>query len=308
MKVVLIGGAGGVGSSVAFSLLTSRFDYEVVLVDTRPEMIVSHVMDLENAVALGGADVQVRGGTVEDALDADIVVLCAAVPLRLNTSRSVYLAENLKIVAQTVAPLRDPAFTGVVLMLTNPVDPLLTWVYRQEWLPRQRLVGYTLNDSLRLRTGAAAALGVHPREVDGWVVGEHGAGQVPLYSRLSVRGESVVLSDAQRKAAQDYIDNWYIRHVALNSGRTSTWASGLGAAHMIEAMSADEGPMLPASAVLEGEYGIHGICLGVPAVLGRQGVSQIVEWELAADELNGLRAAARSIESAVADLDGLSAQ
>jgi len=96
--------------------------------------------------------------------------------------------------------------------------------------------------------------------------------------------------------------------VALNSGRTSTWASGLGAAHMIEAMSADEGPMLPASAVLEGEYGIHGICLGVPAVLGRQGVSQIVEWELAADELNGLRAAARSIESAVADLDGLSAQ
>jgi malate dehydrogenase len=307
MKVVLIGGAGGVGSSVAFSLLTSRFDYEVVLVDTRPEMIVSHVMDLENAVALGGADVQVRGGTVEDALNADIVVLCAAVPLRLNTSRSVYLAENLKVVAQTVAPLRDPAFTGVVLMLTNPVDPLLTWVYRQEWLPRQRLVGYTLNDSLRLRTGAAAALGVHPREVDGWVIGEHGAGQVPLYSRLTVRGEPVVLSDVQHKAAQEYIENWYVRHVALNSGRTSTWASGLGAARMIEAMSADDGAMLPASVALEGEYGVNGICLGVPTVLGRRGVDQIVEWELAPDELDGLRAAARSIESAVADLDGLSA-
>jgi malate dehydrogenase len=305
MKVVLIGGAGGVGSCVAFSLLTSRYAYEVVLVDTRPEMIVSHVMDMENAVALGGADVQVRGGTAEDALDADIVVLCAAVPLRLNTSRTVYLAENLQVVAKTLAPLRDPAFTGVVLMLTNPVDPLLTWVYRQEWLPRQRLVGYTLNDSLRLRTGAAAALGVHPRDVDGWVLGEHGAGQVPLYSRITVRGEPVVLTDVQRKAAQEYIENWYIRHVALNSGRTSTWASGLGAARLIEAISADNGAVLPASVALEGEYGIHGVCLGAPVVLGRQGVSHVVEWELALDEVDGLRAAAGSIESAVADLEGL---
>ncbi|MFD2473496.1 malate dehydrogenase [Amycolatopsis silviterrae] len=302
MKVVIIGGAGGIGSSVAFNLLLGTATHDIVLVDTRPAMLTSHTMDLENAVALGTAPSTVRGGTPDDALDADIVVLSAAVPLRLNTSRSVFLTDNARIVGEILAPLGKSRFTGTVLVLTNPVDPLLTWVYRNEWVARERLVGYTLNDSLRLRTGIAQALRVHPLTVDAWMLGEHGEGQVPLYSRVTVDGEPATLDDEQRAAVTTYVNTWYQRHVALDSGRTSTWTTGRGAARMIDAMATESGTVFPASVVPDGEYGISEVSIGLPVVLGRTGIDHIVEWELTADEKRGMTDAAARVDSACAQL------
>ena len=304
MKVVIIGGAGGIGSSAAFNLLSARGTYEIVLVDTRPNMVTSHTMDLENALGLGTTADVVRGGTPKDAVDADVVVLSAAVPLRLNSSRSVFLADNARIVADCLRPLREAGdgFGGVVLMLTNPVDPLLTWAHRQGWLPRQRLVGYTLNDSLRLRTGIGLALGVPVKDVDAWMLGEHGEGQVPLYSRVAVGGEPIELTERQRRAAEEYADTWYTRHVALDSGRTSTWTTGLGTARLIEAMATGSDTPLPASVLLEGEYGVHGVSLTMPVRLGRQGVRHIERWDLSAGELDGLAKAAARVEAAVSEL------
>jgi malate dehydrogenase len=304
VKVVIIGGAGGIGSSTAFNLLAAEGTYEVVLVDTRPNMISSHTMDMENAVALGRTSTTVRGGTAEDALDADVVVLSAAVPLRLNSSRQVFLQDNARIVGDVLSPIAAADFAGVVLMSTNPVDPLLTWAHRQGWFPRQRLIGYTLNDSLRLRTGIAQALGRHPREIDAWTLGEHGEGQVPLYSRVEVAGQAVTLTPEQRAAAQTYVDTWYPRHVALDSGRTSTWTTGLGTARMIEAMATESDALLPASVVLDGEYGISGVSLSVPVELNRKGVTRIREWDLAPDERSGLSAAAARVEEALNHLAG----
>jgi len=301
-KVVIIGGGGGVGSATAFSLATGERSYDLVLTDTRPNMVTSHVMDLENAVALAPGSSTVRGGDVGDAADAGVVVFCAAAPLRLNTSRSVYLAENHAILAAALAELRAVGFGGVLILLSNPVDPLLTWVHRQGWPDRRRLIGYALNDSLRLRTAIAAGRGLHPRDVDAWVVGEHGAGQVPLFSRVSVHGVPVKLDEAERAAAKEYLDTWYARHVALDSGRTSTWSSGLGAAHLVRALSAGRDVVVPACVALEGEYGIDGVGVGVPAVLGRGGVTSVAEWDLEPAELDALRAAAKRVAAAA---DGL---
>lgn len=309
MKVVIIGGAGGIGSSAAFNLLSAQGTYEIVLVDNRPNMITSHTMDLENALGLGTTADIVRGGALEEAVDADVVVLSAAVPLRLNSSRSVFLTDNARVVAECLRPLREAGadFRGVVLMLTNPVDPLLTWVHRQGWLPRRRLVGYTLNDSLRLRTGIAFALGVPPKDVDAWMLGEHGEGQVPLYSRVSVGGQAVVLTDEQRTAAEEYADTWYTKHVALDSGRTSTWTTGLGTARLIEAMATGSASVLPASVVLDGEYGVHGVSLTVPVELGPEGVRRIVPWDLSKDELAAVTRAAARVEASLSGLVGDSA-
>ncbi|MCE7006367.1 hypothetical protein LWC34_26550 [Kibdelosporangium philippinense] len=303
MKVVIIGGAGGIGSSAAFNLLRVAGTYEVVLVDTRPNMITSHTMDLENAAALGSSPTTVRGGTAEDALDADIVVVSAAVPLRLNTSRLVYLAENARIVDEVLAPLASSAFQGLVLLVTNPVDPLTTYVHRQGWVPRHRLIGYTLNDSLRLRTGIAEALNAHPRDVDAWVIGDHGDGQVPLYSRVSVGGQPVTLTDEQLAATKAYTDTWYQRHVALDSGRTTTWTTGLGIAVMIEAIATESGAVLPASVVLDGEYGVDGVSLSVPVVLGRKGLDRIEEWGLTEGERRAMSSAAADVARTLDELD-----
>ena len=279
MKIVIFGGGGGIGSSLAFNLLRSTVEAEIVLVDIRTAMVTSHVMDLEDVLCFGRAR-HVRPGSPADAFDADLVVLTASVPLRLNNSRSSFLAENAQIIFDVVGPWASPEFPGVVMMMTNPVDPLITLVRDRYGVPAARVLGYTMNDSLRFRFGVARTLGVFPRSVEAWVIGEHGANQVPLYGRVTVDGQPVTLTSEQRASAQDYVDTWYERHVALDSGRTSTWSSGLGGALMIEAMLNGSSQPFPASVVLDGQYGVSGVGLGVPAVLGPKGVRDVLEWPL----------------------------
>jgi malate/lactate dehydrogenase len=302
VKVVIVGGAGGIGSSLAFNLLRGSQPYDVVIVDTRPNMITSHVMDLHDVVGLGVAS-GVRGGSAEEALDADIVVITAAVPLRLNTSRSVFLADNAAIVASVVDPLVAAGWPGVLVVMTNPVDPLITWLHRRGGLDPARILGYTVNDQLRFRSGIAAALGVPAREVGAWVVGEHGEGQVPLFDRITVAGKPVQLDTAQRAVAQEYVDNWYVKHVALDSGRTSTWSSGLGGALFVEAILSEDDAPWPASVVLQGQYGVEGVSLGVPVRLGRGGVREVLEWRLTHDQQRAMDLAAERITAMVTDLE-----
>ena len=296
MKVVIIGGAGGVGSSAAFNLLLRGEPYDVVLVDLNPNMIASHVMDLEQTLVLGAAS-SVRGGAEHEVFDSDVVVVTASVPLRLNSSRLVFLNDNAAIVNRIGDLLvkAGPDWGGVLLIVTNPVDPLCTWIQRRTGLDRRRILGYTLNDSLRLRTGISHALDAAPQSIDAWVIGEHGDSCVPLFSRVKVAGAPVALTAEQRGKAEEFIRSWYVRHVALDSGRTSTWTSGLGVARMVASIAYGKGEMWPASVVLAGEYGIDGVSLSVPVSLGRRGVENIHEWEITPEERAALQVAAARV-------------
>jgi malate/lactate dehydrogenase len=301
MKVAIIGGAGGIGSSVAFSLLRTDTPYEIVIIDNRPNMIVSHVMDLQDALSLGGARCVV-GGDMSDAADADIVVLSAAVPLTLNTSRDVYLKANADIVGGIVDQLFSAGFAGILILMTNPVDPLLTWVLKRTGWARERVLAYTLNDTQRFRTGIAQALAIAPQRVSCWVVGEHGAGQVPVFSSVTVDGAPIELTADQRALALDYADNWYVRHVALDSHRTSTWSSGIGGALMIEAIAHPSDRAFPASVVMQGEYGINGVSSSSPVILGAQGLVKVVEIPLDSEETLRMHEAAAKIGELAATL------
>ena len=298
MKIVLIGGAGGIGASVAFNLLRTQTPYDIVIVDNRPNMITSHVMDLQDALSLGGART-VRGGDVSEALDADVVVVSAAVPLRLNTSRDVFLHDNAKLLAGIVDPLVAGGWKGVFILMTNPVDPLLTWVWRRTGWSQNRLLGYTLNDTQRFRTGISMALGIAPQTVTGVVVGEHGAGQIPVWGSVRVNDKPVTLTPAQRDVVLDYIDNWYLRHVALDSARTSTWSSGLGGALMVEALAHGTQDPFPASVILEGEYGVTGVSSSTPCIVGPSGLVRVLEEPLETEELATFAAVAAKISQLV---------
>ncbi|MGZ4354755.1 MAG: malate dehydrogenase [Gaiellaceae bacterium] len=297
VKVTIVGGAGGVGASTAFNLVLMRGGSEIVLVDARPEMITSHVMDLDQTLELLPGCV-VRGGDESDVRDADVVVLLSAAPLTVGTSRLEYLARNASIAAE-LAGLLDASWPGVVVVVTNPVDPLVTLLQRRTGLDRRRVLGYTINDSLRLRTGLSKALGVAPGSVDAWAIGEHGDLSVPLFDRVTVNGEPVRPTPEQAAAAEEYFRTWYVRHVALDSGRSSTWTSGLGVARMVEALLGGDGELWPVSLVLEGEYGIDGVAVTVPVTIGRGGAGQIHEWQLGARELAALHEAAELVRAAV---------
>jgi malate/lactate dehydrogenase len=300
VKVTIAGGAGDVGASTAFNLVLIQGGQEIVLVDVRPEMITSHVMDLDQTVEVSPG-CTVRGGDGADVLDADILVLISATPLTVGTSRLDYLTKNASIVDEVTNRL--PAeWPGVLIVVTNPVDPLVTRIVRGTGIERRRVVGYTINDTLRLRTGLTKALGLAPGSVQAWVVGEHGDLSVPLYDRVTVDGVQVRPSDEQIAVAEEYRRTWYVRHVALDSGRSSTWTSGLGVARMVAAIAGGGGELWPASVVLEGEYGISGVAVSVPVTLGRGGAEQIHEWDLAPADLVALQASAAFVREAVNSL------
>ena len=304
MKVVIAGGAGGVGASVAFNLLLGPGDDEVVLLDRRPEMVTSHAMDLQQVLEQGAIG-SIRGGDDEDLPGADIVVVAASAPLTVNESRMVYLDANARIVAGVTDRL-PAGWDGVLLVVTNPVDPLCTWVQQRSGIERSRVLGYTLNDSLRLRTGIGRALGLAPGRVEAWMIGEHGNLAVPLFDRVSVDGASVRLSDDQRAEVKDFIGNWYVRHVGLDSGRSSTWTSGLGVARMVSAITHGAPDQVwPASVMLAGEYGIEGVSLSVPVSLRAGAAGQILEWELTTEQRQGLQNAADFVREAVQGLGDL---
>jgi malate dehydrogenase len=301
LKVVIAGAGGGVGASVVFNLLLSPLACEVVMLDSRPEMVLSHAMDLEQVLEQGVTGT-VRAGDGDDVADADVLVVTASAPLTVNDSRMVYLEANAAI----LAPLLDllgPSWTGVLIVVTNPVDPLCTWAQWRTGLDRRRLLGYTLNDSLRLRTAVGRALGADPGRVQAWTIGEHGDLAVPLLDRLELDGRGVALDDAQREQVQEFIGGWYTRHVALDSGRSSTWTSGLGVSRMVAAcLSADGEALWPASVMLEGEYGIDGVSLSVPVTLAPGGAHEIHEFELSEGQAEALRAGAEFVRGAA---DGL---
>jgi malate dehydrogenase len=300
--VALFGGAGGVGATAAFNLLLGPAAHELVIVDTRPEMVVSHLMDFQQVLEQGGRG-SIRAGDVDDLRGSDVIVICASMAEGPSESRLLFLERNAAIVLSAGEAL-GPDWSGVVLMVTNPVDPLVTLFQRLTGIDRRRVIGYTLNDSLRLRTGIAVALGLDPGRVDAWVLGEHGDSAVPLFTRVAVDGKPMALGGEQRLSSTEFTRGWFAKHKALESGRSSTWTSGLGIARMVAAIGNGGGERFPASIVLDGEYGIRGASVTVPVTIGRHGVEEIHEWALSEDERAALRAAADCVLEATARLDG----
>jgi malate/lactate dehydrogenase len=267
-------------------------------------MVYSHLWDLEQVLEQTPPRTagSVRSGSVDDIEGAGVLVITAAAPLTVNSSRMVYLRDNTAILAPLLDALPE-GWPGTVILVTNPVDPLGTWAQRRTGLERVRLLGYTLNDSLRLRTGIGRVLGVAPGQVQAWMVGEHGDLAVPLWDRVALDGAPVALDAAQRAAVMEFVSGWYVRHVALDSARSSTWTSGLGIARMVRGCLDPDGDELwPASIVLRGEYETDGVSLSVPVRLGGGGARVIEEWDLSAADLQALHAAARFVREAAGGL------
>lgn len=302
MRVAIVGAAGGIGSSVAYTLALGGRATELLLVDRNEAALETHVMDLEQMRGVL-APFEVRRADPAEVPSADVVLISASVSPRKDSPRIEYLRENLAIVREIAEPFEDhDNWSGVVLIATNPVDPLVAEFQRTTGIDRRRIVGYTINDSLRFRFGIAQELGVAPGRVSAWVIGEHGDYCVPLFSRVTVDGEPVALTQGQRERVQRYLLGWYPRWVALGVPRTSTWTSGHGITRMIGAVLGDRHELWPASFVLDGEYGLGDVALGLPVRLGRSGVHDVLDWELAADELAGMKRAASYLSEVIAEV------
>lgn len=302
-RLCIIGGGGTVGSAAAFRVAALGIAREIVLLDARENMARSHAMDLGQAAgALEGT--AVRAGGWDDLAGADIVILSAGLPERSVSSRDEYLAGNLTIVREAAGHLAARCPDAVVIVATNPIDVFTAALARLTSMDERRFVGYSWNDTLRLRWAVARVLGVPAAEVDALVIGEHGDMQVPLLDRISVRGEPVVLTPEQGREAESSVRNWFSTYQALNSGRTSGWTSAVGLAAVVGAVAGRGPDVIPGSAVLRGEYGVSGVSLGVPLRLGPRGVEEVVELPLTPAQAEAFRAAARKVGRLLEDVLG----
>jgi len=312
-----------VGSSAAFRVATLDIASEIVLIDVRPNLAMSHVMDLEQAVAeISGS--RIVGGDWADLAECDIVVLSASLPERNVASRDEYLAGNLEI-ARNAAEHLAACPEAVVVVATNPVDVFTYVLGRLAGGAPSRFVGYSYNDTLRFRWALARTLRVAMADVDALVLGEHGDMQVPLFDLVSVKGVPVGLTEQQRREVETATRTWFSTYQGLNAGRTSGWTSAMGIARLVAAIATDGvnsangaaaagdpasagAParaaatvrgLLPCSAILQGEYGLSGVSLGVPVVLGPGGVRQIVELPLTPIEKSQLHAAGEKVRGLI---------
>jgi malate/lactate dehydrogenase len=284
MKITIIGGSGNVGSCAAFNIAAHRLADELVLIDTpRQDMVTLHALDMNTAVT--GQDMLVRTGQYEDMVGSDIVIMTAG-SAKTFLSRMEVLPENLPLIRDIAGKVKQHCPGALVIMATNPVDPLNYAAHLASGLDRRQLIGYSYNDTIRFRMRLAQALGVASSRVEGTVIGEHGNSQVLLFSSAKVDGKPVKVSeDIKRKLRQQVPDGQkLLEELREKTGRTAAWTTAVGLTAVCRAIVEDKGEMIPCSLVLDGEYGCHSMSMSVPAVLGKGGVKRILEWKIAPDE------------------------
>ena len=303
---IAVVGSGHVGATTAYALLTSGLAHEIVLVDSEKGRAEGEAMDLQHAVPLA-RPARVWAGDYKDAAQADIAVIAAGVGGRPGETRLDLLGRNVLVVRECVRGLLAEGFGGVVLMTTNPVDVLAQVAQEESGLPVERVIGSgTVLDTARLRAMLGESLGVEARSVHAYVIGEHGDSEIAAWSSARIAG--VPLRDYGTVVGDepDYADILRrVRHAApeiiRHKGYTS-FAIASCITRICEAVLRDERTVLPVSTMTRGQYGIEGVYLSLPCVVGRGGVERVIELPLDAEERAGLIHSADVLRHALASV------
>ncbi len=297
MKVSIIGAAGCIGSSAAFSIATRGLADEMVLIDINKNLLAAHVIDIRNAVVACQHDMSIQAGIYEDMAGSDVVII-AVTAASESISRQQALSDNLRIIPDIAQAAGQFCPSAVVITASNPVEALSYASYLlSSTRDRKKFIGYSLNDSIRFRLWIAEAIGVNPSKVEFIVMGEHGDSQVPIFSTLRVDNQPVSLSEQVKQELRSKVLEYLPHWLSLKVERTSGWVSGVGMAAMVNAIRHDTRELFACSALLAGEYGYEGFSMTVPVILGRQGIHEILEWELSPDEQDRLEKSASILKS-----------
>ena len=289
-KKVTVVGAGNVGATTAQRLFERGY-MDVVLVDVVEDMPQGKALDIAQSGPVLGIDGSITGTNgYEETADSDVVVITAGIARKPGMSRDDLLFTNMKIVGSVVSEVAPRSPDAVIVVVSNPLDAMVQHAYSIAsgmGFPKNRVVGMAgVLDTARFRTFLAWELGVSVKDVQAYVLGGHGDQMVPLTQYTTVGGVSISkLLDAE---ALDRIikrtQGGGGEIVALLKTGSAYYAPSAASAEMVDAILLDQKRLLPCAALLEGEYGIDGIYMGVPVILGAGGVERVVELDLTVDE------------------------
>ena len=303
MKISVIGAAGNVGSCAACNIAIHKVADEVVMIDDySPDGLDQYAFDLTSAVV--GLDTLVRKGSYEELSGSDVIIMAAG-SAQVVTSRQDVLPQNLPLIVEIADKIRQCCPETVMITATNPVCPLIYAMYRRIGFDRKKMLGCTVNDSVRFRMFVARALDVPASRVRATVIGEHGDSQVLLFSSVRLDGNPVSLSPDAEKWVREQVAGVpkILEAQRAKTGRTATWTTSMGITAMCRAIAEDAGDMIPCSTPLEGEYDCRDLAMSVPVVLGHGGVREIREWDLTPDEHKELELSVEALKPMMAYVD-----
>jgi len=284
MKIGVIGAAGTLGSCAAYAILEKRLPGELWLFDVKRNLLLAHYMDLRIAGSMMGEMSVHAGESFAELAGCDLVVNTAGAPPREIANRMELLADNIRIARIIAGEVGKHCPNAIVINATNPVDPINLAFQLITGMDRKKVIGYCINDTYRLRMNAAKKLGVDATRVEALVAGEHGPHQVPFWSMMKLDGQPLATPPELREYVVTECQNFLKEYEALHSGRTAGWISGVGLASMVKAIVMDTCELFPASVVLDGECGRSGFSVGMPVILCEEGIKEVVEMPLPADE------------------------
>ncbi|MCP5081239.1 MAG: malate dehydrogenase [Alphaproteobacteria bacterium] len=298
-------GAGGVGTAVAHLAASQNIASEIALIDVVPGLAESISLDLSHASGITGSQATITGGTsLSLVADAQVVVVTAGRPRTPGMSRADLLQINRRVVRQVAEAVRTSAPNAVVIVVTNPLDEMTVEMLRATQFPRNQVLGMagTL-DSSRFRQALAEAAGVAAADVDAMTLGSHGDEMAPIVSRARIRGRPLtdyLNADAIQACVQNAITGGG-QVVALRKTGSAALAPAHAIVEMIDHMRGARAGLVPVSIMMEGEYGIEDVVLGVPCRLGLTGMLEVVDIPLEDSEREKLQAAALAIRARLAD-------
>lgn len=289
MSKVTVVGAGNVGATCANVLVTTGVADEVVLIDIKEGLSEGKTMDIMQTANILGLNTKMVGVTNDysKTADSDVVVITSGIPRKPGMTREELIGVNAGIVKSVTDNVLKYSPNAIIICVSNPMDTMTYLIHKTSGLPKNRIIGMGgALDSARFKYFLSQALNANPNEIEGIVIGGHGdTTMIPLTRYAAYRGipvSTLIDAEALKKIAADTMVGGATLTGLLG---TSAWyAPGAAAAQVAAAVIHDQKKMITCSALLEGEYGEKDLCIGVPCILGRNGIEKIVEFDLNDEE------------------------
>jgi malate dehydrogenase len=307
MKVTVVG-AGAVGASCAEYIAIKNFASEVVLLDIKEGYAEGKAMDLMQTASLNGFDTTITGttGDYSRTADSDIAVITSGIPRKPGMTREELIGINAGIVKTVASNLLEHSPNVTLIVVSNPMDTMTYLVHKTTNLPKNKIIGMGgALDSARFKYRLAEALDAPISDIDGMVIGGHSdTGMVPLASQAA-RNSIKVSEFLSEDRLQQVVEDTKVGGATLTKllGTSAWYAPGAAVSALVQAIACDQKKMFPCSTFLEGEYGLNDICIGVPVLLGKNGIESIVEISLSDAEKTKMQESALGVRNTNGLLD-----
>ncbi|MDG5788746.1 L-lactate dehydrogenase [Evansella sp. AB-P1] len=307
-RIVIIG-TGFVGSSYAFSLINQNVADEMVLIDLNKEKAEGDAMDLNHGLPFG-SPMKIWAGDYSDCKDADIVVITAGANQKPGETRLDLIEKNVKIFKGIVGDVMNHEFRGIFIVATNPVDILSYATWKFSGLPMERVIGSgTILDTARFRFLLSRYFDIDVRNIHGYIMGEHGDTELPVWSQTRIGSEIIdrYMANFKPDAKKEDLDKIFINvrdaayDIIERKGATH-YAIAMGLKRLTQAILRNEHSILTVSTLLRGEYGLDDLYIGVPAIVSRNGVESVIEIDLNDEEKKKLHYSAEVLKKAMSPI------